>query len=284
MSRKLLVVRHGERCDYYFKKRVNLKLYNLNFYNLQFAGVNWVEKAFDSLGRYNRFDSQLPETVPVRAGGFKEYKEDTPITTNGYSLAVKTGTPFLYVHLGENLAKSGVTVDAVYSSPALRCIQTSQGLLEGLKSNSLIRVEPGLFQWTHWCRHGVMPLWLTNEELKSVRYAVDTSYEIIDPIIKLNMEETLLDYYERSYQLVQKILQKHDKGTILIVAHAGSLETLTRQLCCKSPLSKEGFSKFLRGTSYLSCCEVDEKSDRSWKLIGSPVPLLVYTGLDNCDV
>lgn len=259
MSRKLLVVRHGERCDYYFKKR----------------GVNWVEKAFDSLGRYNRFDSQLPETVPVRAGGFKEYKEDTPITTNGYSLAVKTG---------ENLAKSGVTVDAVYSSPALRCIQTSQGLLEGLKSNSLIRVEPGLFQWTHWCRHGVMPLWLTNEELKSVRYAVDTSYEIIDPIIKLNMEETLLDYYERSYQLVQKILQKHDKGTILIVAHAGSLETLTRQLCCKSPLSKEGFSKFLRGTSYLSCCEVDEKSDRSWKLIGSPVPLLVYTGLDNCDV
>ena len=72
-------------------------------------------------------------------------------------------------------------------------------------------------------------------------------------------------------------------GTILLIAHAGSLDTLTRQLCGGAPLAREGFSKVLHKTSYLSCSEADEKPDGSWKFMGSPIPLLAYTGLDNPD-
>lgn len=258
MERKILVVRHGERCDYYFKKR----------------GVQWLEQAFDSKGRYRRFDPQLPESLPERRNGVQQYYDDSPITQNGYSLAVKSG---------ENLHKNGIKVNAIYASPAFRCIQTAQAILEGLKDDILIRVEPGLFQWTRWCKHGIMPIWLTPEELEKGGYSVNTSYQTIESTANFDMHESLVDYYQRSYELVKKIIQKHNKETILLVAHAGSLETLTRQLCGGAPLAREAFSQILRGTSYLSCCEADERSDHTWKFFGSPIPLLVYTGLDNCD-
>lgn len=233
-----------------------------------------MEHAFDSKGRYKRFDSELPKSLPARSAGHQQYAEDSPITEKGLGLAVKSG---------ENLRKKGIKIDVIYASPAFRCVQTAQGILKGLNDpNVRVRVEPGLFQWTHWCKRGI-PVWIRPEELQAGGYSVDTTYQMIDSPTDFDMSETLADYYERSFKLVKNILKKHSKETILLVAHAGSLDTLTRQLCGGQPLEREAFSKVLHKTSYLSCCEADEQPDHSWKFMGSPIPLLVYTGLDNCE-
>lgn len=175
-------------------------------------------------------------------------------------------------------------------------------------------VEPGLYQWTQWCEDRVLPKFMSANELLQAGYTVDPSYNAIDSVDNLDMEETLMDYYNRSHALIGKILQRHDtgkdirvrliylflesslklsysnvaqvcrydrfSGTVLCIAHAGSLDTLTRQLCRESPLERESFIQFLRGTSYLSCVEVVE--NESWHNLGSPIPSLSSSGLDRC--
>lgn len=254
MDRRVLVIRHGERCDNYFKKR----------------GINWIENAFDAKGTYTRFHPQLPESLPFRGTDFVHFSDDTPITERGFSRAVTAGELF---------RTHEVDIDFVYSSPSLRCVQTAQGILKGLNGKEhQIRIEPGLFQWMHWCKNGV-PQWITADELAAAGFSIDTSYSPIDNARNFDLDETLADYYNRSFALMKNILKEHDKGKILLVAHAGSLDTLTRQLCGGRPLSRDSFSQFLHKTSYLSCNEIIELADRSWKNVGSPIPALFNSGL-----
>lgn len=70
-------------------------------------------------------------------------------------------------------------------------------------------------------------------------------------------------------------------GTILLVGHAGSLDTLTRQLSGKKPRERAEFRQFLHKTSYLAINEVIERNNE-WKVIGSPIPSLINSGLDRC--
>ncbi|KHN84241.1 Protein UBASH3A -like protein [Toxocara canis] len=270
-TRRLLVVRHSERCDYHFKKK----------------GVKWINSAFDEGGRYRRFDAQMPATLAVRSGGPQDFNDDTPITTSGYSFCVRTG---------ELLRDRGIIADYVYSSPAYRCVQTSQGILEGELSlifvvahfcglrlgvkEVRIRIEPGLFQWMHWCKRG-LPHFMSANEFSAAGFPVDVSYRAFDDATTFDEQETLLDYYNRSFALVQRILKLHPKGTILLVGHAGSLETLTRQLSGKKPRERAAFREFLHGTSYLAINEVIERNNK-WKITGCPIPPLINSGLDRC--
>ena len=71
---------------------------------------------------YTRFDLNLPESLPKRSDGHEAYQRDTPLTVMGYLQATL---------IGKEYRRNGVKIDQVYSSPALRSIETAQAFLEG---------------------------------------------------------------------------------------------------------------------------------------------------------
>ena len=114
-SRKLFIVRHGERIDFTFK--------------------NWIKYCFDANGHYVRKDLNLPKTIPRRQRGSFGFNLDTPLTVMG---TVQASV------VGEAMKDTGVTFTHVYCSPSLRCIQTCHNLLKNMGALKLpINIEPG---------------------------------------------------------------------------------------------------------------------------------------------
>uniref|UniRef100_A0A915PNW7 Uncharacterized protein n=1 Tax=Setaria digitata TaxID=48799 RepID=A0A915PNW7_9BILA len=277
-ARRLLVVRHGERCDFTFNQQ----------------GANWMKQAFDANGRYRPFDLNLPRNLPKRKDGFEMFASDTPLTEMGYLQSKLTGRAF---------RDHGVKVDHVYCSAALRCVQTAVGIIKGMDSRTLrINVEPGLYEWMRWCRNGI-PSWMTPEELSHLGYPINTYYIPLLKPIDLCPNETLNDFYERSFSLVRKILSIHGEGTVLLVAHGPSVDALTRQLCGGTPRTPEDFMYKLQQIPYLACLQAVEHSinsgsngsisssssssgnvnNKSWKFGGSPIPPLTHTSNSSFD-
>lgn len=77
-----------------------------------------------------------------------------------------------------------------------------------------IRIEPGLFQWMHWCKHGLPPF-MNAEQFNRAGFSIDLSYKAIDDAAKFDEKETLLDYYNRSFALVRGILDSHPEGELI---------------------------------------------------------------------
>ncbi|VDP26098.1 unnamed protein product [Heligmosomoides polygyrus] len=106
-GRSILVIRHGERCDFVFNS----------------PGVSWMRKAFDSNGRYCPTDINMPRIVPKRKDGWENFAFDVPLTEMGYIQSKLTGRA---------LRDSGIKIDFIYCSSALRCVQTAVGITKGL--------------------------------------------------------------------------------------------------------------------------------------------------------
>ncbi|KJH40640.1 phosphoglycerate mutase family protein [Dictyocaulus viviparus] len=249
-GRNMIVVRHGERCDFVFNN----------------GGESWVQKAFDSNGRYCPVDINMPRMVPKRKDGWEHFVSDTPLTEMGYIQSKLTGRA---------LKDAGIKIDYVYCSSALRCVQTAVGIMKGFGVTSLINVEPGLFEWMQWCR-GNRPSWMQVEELKKSGYSVNVDYVPIMEASSLPLDESLSSYYERSYSVTKEILQRHSCGTVLLVAHGASLDTCTRQLCGADPRSIEQFFYLLQNTPYLACVGVTEVQSQ-WKITDSPIAPLTHS-------
>ncbi|XP_071757359.1 ubiquitin-associated and SH3 domain-containing protein B isoform X2 [Centroberyx gerrardi] len=149
-KRSLFVCRHGERMDVVF-------------------GKHWVTQCFDAKGRYIRSNLNMPPSLPVRSGGFRDYDKDCPITVFGSTQARL---------VGEALLESHATIDFVYCSPSLRCVQTAHHILQGLQQEgkTKIRVEPGLFEWTKWVSGTCLPAWIPPADLAAANLSVDTTY------------------------------------------------------------------------------------------------------------
>ncbi|XP_038616057.1 ubiquitin-associated and SH3 domain-containing protein A [Tachyglossus aculeatus] len=150
LRRSLLVVRHGERVD-------------------QIFGKSWLQQCSTSDGKYFRPDLNFPCSLPRRKNGIKEFENDPPLSYCGIFQARLTG---------EALLEKATKIGCVYSSPALRCIQTAKYILEGLKleKKMKIRVEPGLFEWTKWEGARAVPPLMALTELKEAHYNIDPNY------------------------------------------------------------------------------------------------------------
>uniref|UniRef100_A0A8D3CDB9 SH3 domain-containing protein n=1 Tax=Scophthalmus maximus TaxID=52904 RepID=A0A8D3CDB9_SCOMX len=245
---RLFVCRHGERMDVVF-------------------GKHWVTQCFDSKGRYIRSNLNMPSSLPPRSGGHRDYDKDCPITVFGSTQAHLVGEALLESHTG---------IDFVYCSPSLRCVQTAQHILQGLQQEgkTKIRVEPGLFEWTKWVSGTCLPGWISPAELAAANLCVDTTYRPHIPISKLTVSESYDTYISRSFQALCLF---HTGNTVLIVAHASSLEACTRQIQGLSPQNSKDFVQVVRKIPYLGFCASEEMGETGvWQLIDPPILPLTH--------
>ncbi|XP_004842497.1 ubiquitin-associated and SH3 domain-containing protein A isoform X2 [Heterocephalus glaber] len=148
--RSVLVVRHGERVDRVF-------------------GKSWLQQCSTLDGKYYRPDLNFPRCLPSRSGGLKDFEHDPPLSSCG---------TFQARLAGDSLLDSGIRIMAVFSSPALGCVQTAKHILEELKLEKTmkIRIEPGTFEWTQWEASEASPSFMTLAELREAGFNVDPGY------------------------------------------------------------------------------------------------------------
>ena len=193
---KLLVVRHAERVDSTF-------------------GAGWIDQVFDkTTGIYRRLNLNLPKKMVMRRD-LKDFLFDPPLTELGLHECKM---------VGEELRAQGVEIHHVYASPALRCVQTADKILEGLQLRDQIpiRIEPCLFEFLKW--YPTVPVkwpFLDFDELTKNGYNVDVSYKPFYPMESLRKDEDELMYYTRSHFIVTSILKNHqiDGGNLLLIGH-----------------------------------------------------------------
>ncbi|XP_022099247.1 ubiquitin-associated and SH3 domain-containing protein B-like [Acanthaster planci] len=248
--RRLFVIRHAERVDITF-------------------GQQWLQHSFDVNGKYIRKNLNMPKRVPIRAGGSQAFNKDPPITEVGKFQARLTG---------ESMRENGIVISHVYSSPALRCVQTAQAVIDGL--NSLeplkIRVDTGLFEWLAWCK-GALPKWMTLGELESHGLNVALTYKEMISASDLNLQENCQSYYKRGDTLLRREIKEHPKGDILIVGHASSLDGCTRYLQGLSARPALEFSKIVQKIPYCGAVALQEYQDFGiWDLITPPFATLTH--------
>ncbi|XP_026103062.1 ubiquitin-associated and SH3 domain-containing protein B-like [Carassius auratus] len=252
-KRTLFVCRHGERMDVVF-------------------GKHWITQCFDAKGRYVRSNLNMPLSLPARSGGYRDYDKDCPITVFGSTQARL---------VGEALLESHTVVDFVYCSPSLRCVQTAYNILRGLQKDgkTKIRVEPGLFEWTKWVSGTTLPAWIPPADLAAANICVDTTYRPHIPISKLAVSESYETYISRSFQVTREILSECNNlgNTVLIVAHASSLEACTRQIQGLTPQNSKDFVQVVRKIPYLGFCACEEMGETGvWQLVDPPILPLTH--------
>lgn len=238
-NRKIYIMRHGERVDFTFG--------------------TWIPYCFDEFNNYVRKDLNMPKSLPKRKNCPEGWQNDSPLTNIGL---------FQAKLVGEAMYEAGVHVDHVFCSPAYRCVQTCTSALEGLKLNGKhkLRVEPGLFEWMAWYPDGV-PDWCTLDELIEARYHIEKEYEPILTGTNLNdvIKETSEEFYNRNHECLLKILES-TTGNILIVAHATTLDTCSRQLIGENPRSTNELRQVIHKIPYCSLSVVEQISGE-WKLV-----------------
>ncbi|KAH9525496.1 hypothetical protein Btru_001555 [Bulinus truncatus] len=246
-NRRLFIMRHGERCDFAF-------------------GKGWVKKCFNESGNYTQKDLNLPKTMIAR-DSVNDFLKDSPLTEIGMMQARLTGDAFK----GAN-----VDIKHVYVSPSLRCVQTAQNVINGMANNAQICIEPAAFEWLGWYKNG-LPNLLSPDELAGSGFNINLKYKPFLKVKDYPLEETVTDYYNRCHKLAEHILKTHEDegGDILVVAHAGSLDTFTRRLIGRGPRTFQEMHSILPNFNYccLCCVRLVENTSR-WEFAEPPIPPL----------
>ncbi|XP_069437721.1 ubiquitin-associated and SH3 domain-containing protein A isoform X1 [Ovis canadensis] len=253
VRRSVLVVRHGERVD-------------------QIFGKSWLQQCTTPDGRYYRPDLNFPRSLPKRSRGIKDFENDPPLSSCGI---------FQCRMAGEALLDSGIRIASVFSSPALRCVQTAKHILGEFKLEKKvkIRVEPGIFEWTKWEAGKTTPTFMTLEEMKEADFNVSLDYRPAFPLASLLPAESYDDYVHRCAASMEQIVSTcpQDVGVILVVGHGSALDTCTRPLLGLPPLDCADFAQLVRKIPSLGMCFCEEnKEEGKWELVNPPVKTLTH--------
>jgi len=242
VGRKLLVVRHGERVDFTF-------------------GDEWIKNCFDANDKYTKKNLNMPDAVPARKP--ITFLKDCPLTQIGSLQGNLVGKGLKE----EELLQPGFQV---YVSPALRCVETASAILAGmgLSGSVLLKVEPCLFEWTGWYADG-NPSWMTPNELADSGFDIDTTYEPFIDYADIKGDETVDEYYQRSYLLAQHLLEK-DENDLLLVAHGSTLDSCTRQLVGSPIRTFREMMGVLRGVPYCGVAIVERnEASKNWSIVSA---------------
>ncbi|KAK0058836.1 protein UBASH3A [Biomphalaria pfeifferi] len=244
-TRRLFVMRHGERCDFAF-------------------GKSWVKRCFDDSGHYTQKDLNLPKKM-IQRDTVSDFLRDSPLTEIGMFQARATGDAF---------KDANVDIKHVFVSPSLRCVQTAQNVIDGMDNNAELCVEPAAFEWLGWYKNG-MPNLLTPDQLTNCGFNVNLLYKPYLETKDYQLDETVSDYYDRCHQLTQHIFKSCEEGDVLIVAHAGSLDTFTRRLRGKNPRTSQEMHLILPSFTYCClCCLAYSDKTNKWQFVDPPIPPL----------
>lgn len=253
--RQVFIARHGERVDFTF-------------------GL-WIPYSFDKEGKYQRKDLNMPKSVPQRRDGPEGFTRDCPLTVIGCTQASM---------VGEAMKEAGVVIHHVFCSPSLRCVQTCHNILIGLgvQDKLKINIEPGLFEWLAWYQDE-MPSWMTTSELKAAGYNIEPGYKPYISSEELqDTEETCQQFFIRNFFITQCALQATEEagGNVLLLGHAATLDTCSRQLVGKEPRPVGELMSIVRKVPYCSVAmleEVMDEDDISLMQVsggrGSPTPM-----------
>ncbi|NXX66140.1 UBS3A protein, partial [Spizella passerina] len=247
LRRGVLVMSHGESVDQVF-------------------GKSWLQQCLTADGKYYRADLNFPSSLPRQKDSMKQFECDPPLSCCGI---------FQSRLIGEALLEQEVTVSSVYSSPALRCVQTAQHVLQGLKLNQKvrIRVEPGLFEWTKWEASRAIPKFMTVAELVEASYDIDTSYSpkaTSSPCAdgECGSAAAPLPWF-CAFPAVP--------GVILIVGHGSSLAPLSRALTGLPSRDSRDFAQMMQKIPALGMCFCEEqKEENKWQMVNPPVKTLTH--------
>ncbi|CAF1059423.1 unnamed protein product [Adineta ricciae] len=194
---RIIITRHGERADLAF-------------------GKQWLNKMLQNGGQDPRI-SQLAQRPQ-----FRDWYYDPPLTVDGEHQSA---------NVGQKLLQMGYQIDYCYSSPAYRSVQTATKILESQGRKAVpINIEPGLFECPSWYAGKpfvfVPPEYLAADRRFNVNPGYAPFYSGVDPT------EDERVYYRRSRHLIREIIRahKHQGGTVLLAAHGGSIEAVTRGL------------------------------------------------------
>lgn len=79
----------------------------------------------------------------------------------------------------------------------------------GIANKLEIKIEYGLFEWLKWYQGIRYPDWMTDEELISAEYKIDTQYKPLfsRKTLKDYSAETCLQYYERNFKVMEHLLK-----------------------------------------------------------------------------
>lgn len=161
---------------------------------------------------------------------------------------------------GQMLKDQGVNIGFVYCSPAFRCIQTAQAVLQGLESplNIKIRIEPALFEWCAF--YTEIPQFLTAQELEAGGYNVDVQYVPLlecDDLKYKQRGESLETFYQRNHRVSDYAVKRSSENT-LIVAHAANLETNSRLLLEGHPMNLRSMRELMEKVPYASLLALEK--------------------------
>jgi broad specificity phosphatase PhoE len=151
-------------------------------------------------------------------------KEDVPLSARGIVQAQETA---------EFLKNQHITY--IFCSPFFRTLQTAHEVAQ--KLSLPIHIEYGFMEMLHPEWFSAYPVLLTKEEAASIFVSVNRDYQ---SIVYPEYPET--DYEGAVLQRVKKALDQviaHYDGTLLIVGHGASTESVAKALMLPDPL--EGF-------------------------------------------
>ena len=152
----------------------------------------------------------MARTLPKRQD-INDYRQDCPLTRIGN---------FQETLYGETLSENHFDIQHVFSSPALRCIQTCNAILQGADKRSIpIAIEPGFFDPGFLFKS--VPNWLTTAELKQAGFKIQSDYKQIfnkEDATLIIKEKDPIEFFQRMDRIFEELLKNmKDKGRLIFI-------------------------------------------------------------------
>uniref|UniRef100_A0A5S6QGU1 Uncharacterized protein n=1 Tax=Trichuris muris TaxID=70415 RepID=A0A5S6QGU1_TRIMR len=254
--RRVIIMRHGERCD--------------DVYG------DFVQRGFvDGSHTFRQFDLNMPEKLPQRHEDVNmskmDWQTDAPLSNMGHKTAAAIGAE--YAHLA-------VSIEHVFSSPALRCVQTAGRFIEGFqkvnKTEALkVKIEGGLYEW-QFNTGSPIPRFFAEQDLARGGLPIDLTYKCFKHGSAIPYNETFDEFNQRCVDTVRHIMQTIPTGsTVLFITHAPNFDMFNRYRGTGGmPIYR--WQKLINRVPYLHAIVYDEVRKNHWEMRPPPVCSFPY--------
>lgn len=224
-------------------------------------GPRWLTERALNNGVYSRTDLNLPVKVPHRKD-VRDLEKDPPLSSCG---------TFQAQVFGEALHESLVKCSAMFSSPALCCIQTAQQIVEGMTLQHQVKICVDQ-RLCDWIQSSDRPHFMDKEDLERGGYNVDVDYRTS------SLPEEPQTPMESAMQFLQSIYRhtggtensgdsEKNKGITIIVGSSSYLLPLSRIILGFPPQQGKGSAGCNMKIPPLASCLCEKVSEGRWAMM-----------------